>query len=271
MRIQSLCKWPDNKLSELSELYLSGKSYKELSEMFHCSIATISNTLHRTNIEIRRKIHTINASYFNIINTPEKAYWFGFLAADGYAKRNHFVVNLKISDEEQLKKLKKALNSSHPLKIKVNKNSFGIFKYICFEFSNKKIVDDLIKHGLYKFKDSGIIPNIRNKIMNHFWRGYFDGDGYICFNPTGRDKKWPRSLIGFCGDKNILNFLNILLHNICSSNINSLKRRSNIYYLQYCGLNQTSRILNWLYNDSTPAIRLDRKYNIYQKIIRRKS
>lgn len=51
-----------------------------------------------------------------------------------------------------------------------------------FKFSNEKIVRDLNKNGVYTCKSLTLehVPNIRKNLMNHFIRGYFDGDGSIC-------------------------------------------------------------------------------------------
>lgn len=59
----------------------------------------------------------VNHRYFEFIDTPDKAYWFGFLAADGYAKhqgRNYrVIINLKEIDIQHLEKFKKEIGRAH--------------------------------------------------------------------------------------------------------------------------------------------------------------
>ena len=54
-----------------------------------------------------------NRDFFEVIDTPEKAYWLGFLYADGSvsSKRNDVEISLKGFDIEHLYKFKKFVKS----------------------------------------------------------------------------------------------------------------------------------------------------------------
>lgn len=130
-------------------------------------------------------------------------------------------------------------------------------------FHVKKMVEDLHRHGLYRFKDDEEMPNIDANFMNHFLRGYLDGDGTVYFNLTGTEGKWPRALVGFAGDKKILESINQILFTICGANINKVYHRTNIHCVNWSGCRQSLNILRWLYKNSTENTRLDRKYQIY--------
>jgi len=63
--------------------------------------------------------YKINDSVFSVIDNNEKAYWIGFLAADGYVdyKTNRIGLKLKLGDIKHLEKFKTFLNFSGPIVI----------------------------------------------------------------------------------------------------------------------------------------------------------
>ena len=111
---------------EIIKLYQNGESMREIAKLTHHSRNTISKILKENNIHVRyqnetSKIYTCNESYFKEINSPDKAYWLGFLMADGFieSKRKNgnqkFGVTLQIKDEKHLYKFKEALTEGWPV------------------------------------------------------------------------------------------------------------------------------------------------------------
>lgn len=68
------------------------------------------------------------------------------------------------------------------------------------------------------------IPKIRKKLIPHFIRGFFDGDGIAKTN----------GYIGFCGDYNMLSFIKKELLKECNVNDNMItyNKSNHIYYIQ---------------------------------------
>ena len=52
--------------------------------MFDVSEDTVRRWMKENNINIRKRKYNVNEQYFSDIDSPEKAYWLGFLSADGY-------------------------------------------------------------------------------------------------------------------------------------------------------------------------------------------
>jgi intein-encoded DNA endonuclease-like protein len=87
------------------------KTQKEISKIFNVSISKIGNLLRSNNINTSRsrlnesKLY-FNINYFDEIDTNEKAYWLGFISADGCLKSNK--VRLVSKDKEVIKKIQKS-------------------------------------------------------------------------------------------------------------------------------------------------------------------
>ena len=111
----------------------------------------------------------------------------GLLYADGYVrKRKQFNgkhkqggivgISLKSGDEYLLEKLIVDLDSTYKLTKQV-KDDFLSYK---LEINSVKLADDLIKLGCIPNKSLKLLPpNLTDELINHFIRGYFDGDGSI--------------------------------------------------------------------------------------------
>lgn len=72
-------------IKDVIDLYKSNKSIKEIAKLFNSSQETISKVLKENNIEVyRRNKINFDEHIFDVIDTEEKAYWLGFIFADGY-------------------------------------------------------------------------------------------------------------------------------------------------------------------------------------------
>lgn len=133
----------------------------------------------------------INHSYFNNLNTKQKAYILGLLAADGcITGNNRIVISLKCDDSDVLEFLRSELAPKH--KIYTSKNPTGNDIRI-FCFSSSRICQDLNKYGLGRRKSMTLEwPKLLpNNLEQLFLLGYHDGDGS---SNKGKRNKW--SLVG---------------------------------------------------------------------------
>lgn len=135
--------------------------------------------LHKGNTK-RLKIHSLNLSYFDNIDTPNKAYVLGFIYADGCNTRHGLHIGIQENDKEVLDFIKSELNISNELRyVKPYKDNWKpkweiSIKSIELSKILTKIGCPPVKSSILKFPD--FIPD---DLMNHFIRGYFDGDGCI--------------------------------------------------------------------------------------------
>lgn len=190
----------NNKYELALEEYIKGDiSLTKLCKQFGISRTHFTKFIKENDIEVinKQNVARMDETIFEVIDTEEKAYWLGFMYADGYviSTTNEVGIGLKIEDYEHLVKFKSFLKYSGYIKHREDTKSCRI------SFLNKKIKQDLISKGCtpnksktLKFPSEDIVPN---DLMIHFIRGYIDGDGYI-----GNDKHYPR--LGILGTEDML-------------------------------------------------------------------
>ena len=109
--------------TELFAKYETGKfTAVDLAKEYPISSTAINGLLRRhgykakSQSELKRK-YNIDETFFDVIDTEEKAYFLGFLYADGYnnTDRNSVALSLNEDDKEILEKFNNLLQSNKPL------------------------------------------------------------------------------------------------------------------------------------------------------------
>ena len=119
--------------------------------------------------------------YFSEIDTEEKAYWLGFLYADGSIdKRGVLRVELISEGKQHLEKFAKAIKYTGSVigPYFRNKIKNPIYK---IDLSNPRFGKDLQNKGVIQNKTFFVqFPKwLKTELVRHFIRGIFDGDGTI--------------------------------------------------------------------------------------------
>lgn len=157
-----------------------------------------------------------NVRYFKKIDTKNKAYFLGFIAADGciqeFTKTSvGLSITLNVKDKVILDKLKEEIGNEHTIRVWSYPQTFNksvITTFCRFQLCNKKLVDDIKGYGILERKSltiGNIIKNIPIKFRKSFILGYFDGDGSIIL-PKGRKITSKTKKIHICirGTKDFL-------------------------------------------------------------------
>jgi intein-encoded DNA endonuclease-like protein len=260
---------------QIIKLYNSGLTTYQVGKQLNCSQTCVLNCLKDYNID-RRKTSSYNTKYitncnfFNIIDSEEKAYFLGLLYADGnvYLRKKHsYELSIKLKEEDKyiLEKLRDYLSPTTSLKKIVDKRTNNL--HFLFKINSKKICEQLIKIGCIPNKSLLLkFPEIEERLVSHFIRGYFDGDGCIYERKPSKTGSvnygWQiTSTIMFCEVvKNYLQKLGV------NSNLKLACAHSNniTVTLSVGGNNQVKKVLDWMYDGAT--IYLNRKYNKYIKL-----
>lgn len=215
----------------------------------------------------RRKFN-VNDDYFENIDTPEKAYWLGFLYADGWLVSNEDKIGITLCKEDKchLESFKKAIDSESPIKTYKQGSGYANGEdYIRILITSKKMKKDLIRHGVLAQKTNILkFPSLDKNLYNHFIRGYFDGDGSLTYGGTLVNGKRVFN-IKFVGTKELLESIQNILGLNLKLGQRHPERDINNYDFTINGNVQVKRIMDYLYNNST--IHLERKYKKYLELI----
>ena len=239
--------------------YNSGTNRNILSKEYKVSHKTISNIIDRNGRERLKgnQKYSVNEDYFKLIDCEEKAYWLGFMYADGYIieKNNSLYAGILIKDKEHLENFKVCIESNNPIKNATTPNSYTI------NISNKKFCENLIIQGCVPRKTFLIkFPDLRNDLKRHFIRGFFDGDGSI----TCTDKTLQITIC--CASNDFISELvNELYSNIELRRIKKIYKRKDglLLYVNSSG-EDISLISKYFYDNS--KIYLNRKKEIFDNV-----
>lgn len=161
------------------QMYKDGVSLTKISKELHISRTHFTKYLKDNGVNIINQQNTsdIYSDIFDVIDTEEKAYWLGFLYADGYIHKTYLELGLKESDLEHIKKFKEFLNTRNKICYRPDTHSYRII------INNKHLTDSLKNKGcierksyLVSFPSEDIVPK---HLIKHFVRGVVDGDGYV--------------------------------------------------------------------------------------------
>ena len=262
----------EEKLTSIINDYNSGMSLRQLQIKYSHDRASLSRILKENEIMI--KDNTFNCrkyfhdeDFFEKIDAEEKAYWLGFIYADGFIDNTyrHLGITISSKDKNHLEKFKSSIQATNPILNYVGSGYCDDSEFAKISLVSKKTVDDLIDKGIslnktYEatFPDYDIVPP---ELMHHFVRGYFDGDGAIsyCISKQGRH---PRAYgIGFTGTKSIIEGINSFFHKK-----NKIQPKNNAYQIGYGGNQQVHEFYNIMYDNATTF--LDRKAQVFDDFIK---
>lgn len=201
-----------------------------------------------------------NESFFEKIDSEEKAYWLGFLYADGTQNGNQFQICLKIDDKEHLEKFRKTIDSNHSIKKIIKKNHKAGFAAL-FQISSKRFCKSLQDSGCVKNKTFIVkFPHLPDYLNRHFIRGVFDGDGTIgIMNKKYGYKKWSiySASQDFC--KSITNILTKENIDVVLYERRYKDNRKPGFNVEIHKQNEFPKLYNYLYKDA--SVYLQRKKN----------
>lgn len=171
-----MSKYSEETIQKIIELRKSGKGVTEIGKILNIDRVAVSRNLKKLGYDTSR--NPLIKNIFHIIDTEEKAYWLGFLYADGYvSKYNQIEVSLSLEDEEHLIKLKQFINT--------NTNIIKDEHRCRLLFCSKELANDLAQLGcvnnkslILQFPTEQQVPQ---ELIRHFLRGYVDGDGCLCY------------------------------------------------------------------------------------------
>lgn len=265
-----------HQIDETIRLYSElNMSQEQVSKIVKLAIGTVRKILKSNDIHIKQQKewltkYYVNSNYFDEIDTPNKAYFLGFMYADGNVSKtgNTIQIALQSRDKHILEHMKVELGcEDHPLYLdersKKNSNKQDVYQ---LNIKNEQLHNSLIKHG--------VVPNkthiceypfwLPDDLHRHFIRGLMDGDGCI----HNISEKYPsRRGVDICGNPKFCPQLKSVIENMlsihCSLIVVDKKRGTDTMRVTISGKQNTLKFLNWIYEDAD--MYLYRKYEIYKQ------
>ena len=88
--------------TEMVKMYLNNSSLKIIRNKFKTNVSLIKQVLKVHGIEVTCRTTTLNIEYFKYIDTAEKAYWLGFIVADGCVQKSGYKLAFCVKDSDIL-------------------------------------------------------------------------------------------------------------------------------------------------------------------------
>lgn len=253
----------DEEKADILSLYNRGLSLREICDKYGRSYnKPISILLKQSGVNVSARTRKssnaskINEDYFHVIDTQEKAYWLGFIVADGCIAETGnslaLAIELKEQDEYLFDNFEKEIGGTN--KRYYNRGCCAI------RYGSLKMCSDLSKYGIVPRKsDKTVFPTIREDLVRHFIRGVFDGDGTVFLRKDSTKKHGVRLEFGFAGTESLLlSIKSHLMKDISISDNKVLIRQDrHVSQLMFSKMKDIKHFYDYIYSDS--KIHLERK------------
>jgi predicted DNA-binding protein YlxM (UPF0122 family) len=269
--------------------YQNGASLSELADKYNCSITGLTDALKKYGLESRGQFdkngiaynrkYSCNDNYFNKIDSGDKAYWLGFLYADGcnMEDRNSVYLNQSAPRDYILHKFKKSIKATNPINLtkaacvrEIKDRMVNVQDAFRIQIISQQLSQDLAKLGCGQNKTHTLTFPTTDQVPKEFYadfiRGYFDGDGSVSAHSGGKELQF-----NFMGTKEFLTGLQKIFIRLgfSETKISPARKDAEIHMLIYAGIKNIKRFYNYIYNGS-PLYLIDKKEKFEKYIASKK-
>lgn len=236
-------KYNNELFTNIKKMYDGGKYTTEIDNILNLRKGTSQYILSKNDIQLRHKgpKSKINKEdFFDNIDCEEKAYYLGYIMADGNVSivNNQYSLKFHISikDKEVVDSFLEKINSSNKATLRNETNSYYV------SLTSVHMCKRLIEIGVVPQKTGKeCIPDaVPKELIHHYLRGVFDGDGITGIGKSKRS--------GFVGS---INMINDILEEL-NEDLTIFKAGKNgkvVYFLG--GKKFSKKLYNYLYQDAT--------------------
>jgi lambda repressor-like predicted transcriptional regulator len=243
----------------IAALYKSGESTRAIGEMLGLGKSTVNNVVAETGGTLRIPPGCEYPDYFEHVDTPEKAYWLGFLSGDGciittarHPDGDRVDTQLGIRDKVHLDKLRAALGASALVRTgaRPRPGRPPLWRAM-LNISSRRLVLSLVALGVTPRKTGTLEPWAGPaELMPHYWRGLVDANGSLAHKTKGL---WT---VFLCGSEPCVRAFAEWAHGICGTNAEPFFA-SGCWRIGVAGRHQVPALVSALYRDA--LVSLDRK------------
>lgn len=210
----------------------------------------------------RTRKFNFDENYFEDIDTEDKAYFLGFIVADGSVNKK--TLNISQKEPDILYEFKRYINFEGKVLKSKGRDIHTINLY------SEKTINDLYRLGIYSNKTMIVkYPEIPKDLEHHFMRGLFDGDGCISIHKKrqgGRDTT-DRGQVNICsGSRDFIEEYVERLNKYCGITKNKIRCPKGTYnVIDWASFSDIERFYDFFYKDAT--IYLKRKKETFDMAI----
>lgn len=247
------------------EFRKQGLSIAKINKQLKTTQENIRQALILSGFEISRcllKKIKLTIDYFKKIDSPEKAYWLGYIAADGCVHRHGGKISIVSKDADILPKFQKAIGATSPVRYRetLDKRTRKIYSSYSIQICSKQFANFVRSHGIDgdKSRNFKFPTHLPKDLWVHFIRGMFDGDGGLMIRGNITNINIVSTLEGAI-------FLRDFVKNELRLTVKKLRSvpEQGIHYFEMT--KDSVKFLEWIYGCSDEHMRLDRKYEKFLK------
>lgn len=235
-------------------------TFTSLAKEYGLSDRTVSAWVKQAGIKKKQnsgQISHCNEDYFEIIDTPNKAYLLGFITADGSVTGRNKTkeptccsIEVKDNDKEVLLFAKQEINPEAT----ITTCNYGKKHNVRVSFNSKKLCGDLSKYGIVQNKSLILekvpINLIPKKLLQFYFRGLIDGDG--CIHKNG-------GVSIYSGSKKFIESVQeILISEIKLTSLSIYHGTS--YFISWTSKKDREKLFQYLYSNLNDTFYYERKY-----------
>jgi len=243
------------------DAYANGRTCEQAAALVGLAKSTCKLALRRAGLRARsnsvaQRKYAIQENFFETIDTEEKAYWLGFISADGGIYDKRLTITLAAKDRAHLVKFATSIGPTLPIRV------FTSDGYALASISSRseKLASDLFALGVTPKKSLTLSPwsPRRIELQAHYWRGFIDGDG--CLSEAGKARS-----VGLMGTLPVVNAFLSFAHRICGTNAKpyAVKTTPGMFTAHVGGSFLATTFATAIYEGA--GVYLDRKYEIFRR------
>lgn len=247
---------PVEKYQEIIEKYENGATTCELGIEYGVADSTIAKVIKNSGGTVRKAIRRScvkRHDYFNTIDSPEKAYFLGWMITDGSVVRaitrsdRSLIIALLLKEDDRYIIEEFAKELCAPIE-KVRHSKSRNQSY--FRFTSEEMSEDLSKYGVVPNKTwTSYLPIIRDDLMPYLIRGIFDGNGTVTI-----DKKDGSLRFGLFGTEKLCTQVRDYLHNKIDLHLSKVSRQNEkeqegCYHIWWGSKKDNMDFYNYIYNN----------------------
>lgn len=247
--------------------YSKPMTLQEVANVFGFCVPSIIKLFRQENVMQYSRTELFSpdmrVDYFDVIDSPLKAYFLGLLFADGCIfesdSSKRLCISLIAQDVYLLDLLLSELCCNNSLVYSERDDTFTL------AITSDTLCNMLITHGMAIHKQNREAPlGVSDEMLPAFTRGYFDGDGCICTRSSG---KCIRTDVSFCGPHKIISFIrDSLVSKLCVAN-NIVRSENGTHIVRWSAKDDIISIADYLYTHG-PSVTMRRKAEKFLKFIK---